>query len=52
MANLNLLAEASPPSSPGYVMNVLARALSKSDKVIRKLNVDDVEDNPREKLKR
>ena len=27
-------------------MNVLARAISKSDKVVRKLNFDDVKDSP------
>ena len=48
MSNLNLVVEASPPSSSGYVVNVLARAISRFDKVVRKLSFDDVKESPEE----
>ena len=46
LKNLNLVPEASPPSS-SYVMNVLSRGIRQSaDKAARKLNFDIVEDSP------
>ena len=46
LAHLNLVPEASPPSS-SYGMNVLSRGIRQSvDKVVRKLKFDNVEDSP------
>ena len=45
ISNLNLVPEASPPSSSS-VMTVLTRVGQSPDKVVRKLNFDNVEDSP------